>query len=104
MTSVARSFFWWPGQDKEIEELARDCMSCQGINPAPAKAPLHPWVRPTKQWQRIHFDFVGPLAGQFIFVVVDTHSKWPEVFQMPTTIASMTISILQHLFAAYGLP
>ena len=37
-------------------------------------------------------------------VVVDAHSKWPEVIQMPTTSTAKTIEALRSLFASYGLP
>ena len=37
-------------------------------------------------------------------VVVDAHSKWPEVIQMPSTTSSKTIEALRNLFAKYSLP
>ena len=37
-------------------------------------------------------------------LVVDAHSKWPEVFEMSSTTTLKTITILRHLFVAYGLP
>ena len=30
------------------------------------------------------------------------HSKWPEVFAMPSTTTDKTIEVFRHLFAAYG--
>ena len=38
------------------------------------------------------------------FLVVDAHSKWPEVFELRQTTSTQTISVLRHLFARYGLP
>lgn len=38
------------------------------------------------------------------FVVVDAHSKWPEVEIMKTTTAEKTIKVLRNLFARHGLP
>ena len=104
MKSSARSYFWWPGLDKEIENLAKSCLACQSVRHAPATAPLHPWVWPSRPWQRIHVDFAGPFLGKSFLVVVDAHSKWPEVFEMSSTTASKTIATLRHLFSAYGLP
>ena len=104
MKSVARSFIWWPGLDKDIEELSKSCPSCQSIKNTPQPAPLHPWIWPTKPWQRIHIDFAGPFLDRHFLVVVDAHSKWPEVFEMPSTSTAKTIAVLRHLFAAYGLP
>ena len=90
--------------DKEIENLSKSCLACQSVRHAPATAPLHPWVWPSRPWQRIHVDFAGPFLGKSFLVVVDAHSKWPEVFEMSSTTASKTIATLRHLFAAYGLP
>lgn len=104
MKSLARGYLWWPGLDKEIEDLAKSCLPCQSVKQAPAAAPLHPWIWPTKPWQRIHMDFAGPFLGKSFLIVVDAHSKWPEVFEMTSTTSAKTIVALRHLFAAYGLP
>ncbi|XP_037505848.1 uncharacterized protein K02A2.6-like [Rhipicephalus sanguineus] len=37
-------------------------------------------------------------------VVVDAHSKWPEVFPMGTTTSEATISCLHELFCRFGFP
>ena len=42
MKSVARSYMWWPGLDKDLEQLAKSCQSCQAVKGAPSAAPLHP--------------------------------------------------------------
>ena len=104
MKCLARSFLWWPGLDKDIENLVKSCLPCQSEKPSPAAAPLHPWVWPTKPWQRIHVDFAGPFMGSMYLVVVDAHSKWPEVYEMSSTTVAKTITVLRHIFAAYGLP
>ena len=101
MKAVARSYMWWPGMDKELEECAKSCQSCQGIKSAPPVAPLHPWLWPDKPWQRIHLDFAGPFLGRMFLIVVDAHSKWPEVIEMTTTTTSRT---MRKIFAANGLP
>ncbi|CAM4592021.1 unnamed protein product, partial [Lepidochelys olivacea] len=87
-----------------IEEKARDCMLCQSVRNAPQWAPLHPWDWPENLWQRIHMDFAGPLEGSMFLVVVDAHSKWPEVSIMQSTTAESTIQKLRGLFSRFGLP
>ena len=62
MKSVARSYMWWPGLDKEIENLAKSCSACQAVKRAPPVAPLHPWVWPSKPLQRVNLDFAGPFG------------------------------------------
>ena len=103
MKSVARSYLWWPGLDSDIERLAKSCASFQQNKNAPPSAPLHPWTWPSKPWQCIHIDFVGPFLGTSFLVIVDAHSKWPEIFEMTKTSAAKTIATLRHLFATYGL-
>ena len=102
--SVARSYVWWPGIDRDLESLAKSCPKCQSMRSTPAVAPLHPWLWPTQPWDRIHVDFTGPCQGRMLLVVTDAHSKWPEVFEMKSTTTSATIRVLRSLFARYGLP
>ena len=104
MKSLAHSYVWWPGMDLDIEKVAKACDQCQQHKHAPPKAPLHPWTWPAKPWQRIHIDFAGPFQGTSFLVVVDAHSKWPEVFQMASTSTTKTITYLRQLFATHGIP
>ena len=61
--------------------------------------------------------YAGPFLGHTFLVVVDAHSKWLEVFQMPASTSRATIQQLlpastsratiqqlQALFAQFGLP
>ena len=104
MKSVARSYMWWPGLDKELEECARSCVSCQAVKSAPPLASLHPWLWPEKPWQRVHVDFAGPFMGKMFLIAVDAPSKWPEVIEMTSTEAPKTICELWKIFASHGLP
>ena len=104
MKAIARSYVWWPKLDEDIADLTKSCLPCQAVKNAPPVAPLHPWTWPTKPWQRIHVDFAGPFYHQSFLIVVDAHSKWPEVIAMKSTTAVATIQELRRLFAAYGLP
>eukprot|EP00731_Ephydatia_muelleri_P017950 Em0010g1048a len=49
-------------------------------------------------------DVEGPINGKMFILLVDAHSKWPEVFEMPNTTSQKTIEILRQVFSAYGLP
>ncbi len=104
MKARARSYMWWSGLDPDIENQAKACLSCQEQASKPAVAPLHPWVWPNSPWKRIHIDYAGPFLNKMFLVVVDAHSKWPEVIQMSSTTSQNTIEALQALFARYGLP
>ena len=104
MKCLARSYVWWPGLDQDIENVARSCAPCIQIKSNPGPVPLHPWVWPRSPWKRIHVDFAGPLFDKSYLVVVDAHSKWPEVWEMSSTSSLKTIEVLKHLFSMYGLP
>ena len=84
--------------------MAKTCDVCLAVKQSPPTAPLHPWTWPAKPWTRIHVDFAGLFLGKMFFVVVDAHSKWPEVFDMKSTTAQYMIEILRSLFSSHGLP
>ena len=103
MKSLARSYFWYPGLDSEIETLTKKCTGCAHTQNNPATAPLHTWAWPSKPWHRIHVDYCGPFLGHMFLVVVDAYSKWPEVICMQSTTSEKTIEALRHLFSRNGL-
>ncbi|KAH9587985.1 Major facilitator super domain-containing protein 12 [Schistosoma haematobium] len=45
------------------------------------KVEAQPWPETNKSWVRVHLDYAGPINGQyFLVVVVDSYSKWPEIY------------------------
>ncbi|XP_054832322.1 uncharacterized protein K02A2.6-like, partial [Eublepharis macularius] len=103
MKAMARSYVWWPGMDRTIEELVRTCQPCQETRPAPAQAPVHPWESARAPWSRLHIDFAGPFQGQTFLIVVDSYSKWLEVVPVSTMTTAVVIRALRQLFAMHGL-
>ena len=73
----------------------------QATSPA---APLHPWVWPDTPWKRVHVDFAGPFQREMFFIIIDAHSKWPEVITMSSTTSGYTIEALRSVFSRFGLP
>ncbi|XP_021353194.1 uncharacterized protein K02A2.6-like [Mizuhopecten yessoensis] len=104
MKALARSYVWWPGIDEAIENIGKSCAGCQEVKSAPPRAPLHPWEWPSTPWERIHIDFAGPFMDSMFLIVVDAHSKWPEVVPMRTTTAEKTVDVLRNIFARNGVP
>ena len=104
MKSVARNHLWWPGIDREIEEVTRSCEGCQQMKRNPKLTPLHPWEFPGGPWRRIHLDFAGPIEGKMLLVIVDAYSKWPEVVVMEEVTAERTVEELRNTLARWGLP
>ena len=49
-------------------------------------------------------DFAGPFLGSNFLLLIDSHSKWPEIYSVTSTAVSKTIEILRTIFAVYGIP
>ncbi|UYV63828.1 K02A2.6-like, partial [Cordylochernes scorpioides] len=103
MKAVARSHFWWPNLDTQIEFLVNKCRSCQQSQDGPNKGKWQPWKWSTRPWQRIHIDFANK-ENINLLIVVDSHSKWIEAIPMRETTTRKTIEQLRRLFSSYGLP
>lgn len=97
MKGIAQSFVWWPGIDEQLEDVAKTCNGCQQTQKSPPTAPLHVWEWPTKPWQRVHIDYAGPFLDRMYLVVVDAHSKWPEVFCTKTSTSAKTVELFFHI-------
>ena len=63
----------------DIEQMAKGCLGCQSFQKMPAHAPLHPWEWPSKPGQRVHVDYAGHFQGTMFLIVMDAHTKGPEV-------------------------
>ncbi|XP_055584891.1 uncharacterized protein K02A2.6-like [Uranotaenia lowii] len=104
MKSIARSFVYWPGIDQHIIDYIKACQPCASVVRTAEKAPPVPWPATPGPWYRVHIDYAGPLDGEYFLVVVDAHSKWPEIFPTKSITSGATINILRTLFANKGMP
>lgn len=105
MKAIAREHVYWPGINFEIEKIVRQCSECQSAAKNPIKNSLHPWPISSEVFERIHIDFAGPCQdGHTYLLVIDSYSKWPEVFRMSSTSASATVKVLRALVHRLGIP
>lgn len=104
MKALARSYVWWPGLDKNVEDTVKSCTTCQEHRNIPAPAPLHPWDWPDRPWSRIHVDYAGPFMEKMFFVLVDAYSKWMDVYPVSSATSATTIECLRTSFSNHGLP
>jgi len=59
---------------------------------------------PNGPWLTIHADFFGPLpSNDYLLVVIDRYSRYPEVEVIHSTKASAVIPKLDKIFAAHGI-
>ena len=104
MKSLARSYVWWPGVDKDLEQRVKSCDVCQQSQKSPPVISLHPWSWPSKPWTRVHIDYAGPFMGRMFLLVIDAHTKWLEVHPTSVTTSTATITLLRRSFATFRLP
>jgi hypothetical protein len=100
--ALARSYIWWPQLNEDIEELIGSCTKCLENRHMPPKT-THDWITPTRPWSRIHIDFAGPFYNKYFFIMVDSYSKWPEVFMVKNMNSSTVIQLLRTTFCTHGL-
>ena len=89
MKGLARSYYWWPSLDVDIEAIVRECSGCQAVRNH-SSCTYDAWPEAKISWQRLHVDFAGPFLGQMFLIIVDAHSKWIEVIPMLTVTSKRT--------------
>lgn len=104
MKRLARSLYWYPGLDKDIEKLVNNCSTCIQCWTMPAAQVPSKWPETHQRWSRLHLDFAGPLEGYMVLVLVDSETKWIEAIPLKTASAETTIGVLRELFARFGVP
>ncbi len=104
MKALARSFVWWPGIDRQLEELTRNCPVCRETCKEPAETKDGAWPTPPPPLHRLHIDYAWPVHGHYLMVIVDSTSRWSEIYTTKSTTSQATIALLQPLFAIFGLP
>ncbi|XP_028408174.1 uncharacterized protein K02A2.6-like [Dendronephthya gigantea] len=104
---LLRSKVWWPGIDNQVERLVKQCLPCQAaVHQSPkCQPPLNMTKLPPHPWHTVHADFCGPFPnGDKLLVVIDAHSRYPEVEIMQSTTTTAVITRLQRIFSRHGYP
>ncbi|XP_018329630.1 uncharacterized protein K02A2.6-like [Agrilus planipennis] len=104
MKGLARSYCWWYGINKDIENLVSSCSNCQSQLTNPSKVEPHIWEPAVAPFERVHIDHAGPYMGHTFFLLIDAYSKWPEVHIVKNMLAETTILVCKKIFSVYGSP
>eukprot|EP00794_Sanderia_malayensis_P005113 gene5112-biopygen4171 len=103
--ALLREKTWFPGIDELAQQTLQSCLACQAVGNQPPPEPLHLQDMPKGPWEKIHIDFYGPLpSGDYLLVVIDRYSRFPEVEIVQSTKASVVIPKLDKIFSVHGLP
>ena len=105
MQNRLRAKVWWPKMDAATEKLCRSCHRCQVVGEHCGPEPMQRVERPTRPWQDIAVDLIGPLpTGESLLVVVDYYSHFYEVGILNLITVDKVIDFLGPMFTRYGYP
>ncbi|XP_028411670.1 uncharacterized protein K02A2.6-like [Dendronephthya gigantea] len=104
--ALLREKIWFPGMDSKIKTFIENCAACQTVGPCSPPEPMSITPTATEPWQSLALDFYGPIphSGQYLLVVTDTYSKFPEVEIVKSTSAKACIPKLDRIFGTHGIP
>lgn len=106
-----RQKYWFPKMLQEIKDYVSSCDSCQRskTDRKQRPPPLHP-LPVEDTMSRVHIDILGPLpktkqGHQYILLIIDSFSKWPEAFPLVSQSAQEIASVLYNEYICrYGAP
>ena len=104
--------YWWPRIQQDVREYVEGCDTCQRTKPrrTPAATPLHPFDPPSRPWEVITTDLIGPLPESqgynAILVIVDWLSKAIklEATHLELTAEGFARILRDRVFRDHGLP
>ncbi len=105
---LIREKVWFPGIDKQVDTMIAGCLPgclpCQAVVPIYTQEPLCMSELPALR-EKVGVDFCGPFpCGDYLLVVTDEYSRYPEV-EIPWSLsARATIPKLDKIFSTQGIP
>lgn len=62
------------------------------------------WPKAEAPWTRVHADFAGPIEGNYLLILVDAYSGYPEVHLTRDMLSATVVSRLRRTFSQLGVP
>ncbi|RWR98418.1 hypothetical protein B4U79_06029, partial [Dinothrombium tinctorium] len=100
-----RTKVWWPNIEKDVEKLISVCLPCQASYNKQQAVSITPTLLPNGPWEELAIDICGPMpSGDYILVLVDYFSRWPETKITKSITTSTVINWLEEIFTRFGYP
>ena len=99
----------WHGINKQVGAWAKACIACQTYKVhRHVKSPLGIFKVPSRRFDHINIDLVGPLPPYqgytYLFTIVDRFTRWPEAIPLSATSASTCApALVSHWISRLGL-
>ena len=92
-------FYWWSTMSGDIAKFCATCGTCQAIKPITQQPAglLHPLPIPSRPWESIGMDFIGPLPPSpegynFIWVVIDRLTSMIHLVALKTSATATEVA------------
>ena len=97
---------WFPNLNKKVREVIDRCNACQATGQQNPPEPMRITPTPDTPWHTVAIDFKGsvPNTSEYLLVVTDVYSKYPEVEVVRSTEGKTVIPQLNKIFARHGNP
>ena len=100
---LARDAVYWPGINKDIENIVKTCQACQENQDQQHKEPLEPHEVPPTPWTKLAADLFH-LDGTDFLLITDYHSKFPVLRKMHNTTSTSVTTVMKEAFSMFGVP
>ena len=98
----ARDVIYWPGMNKQIEEVTSKCPACLERRDKQQKEPLQPHTVPELPWNKVGVDLFEHNGSSYI-VFVDYFSNFIEFAALSNTRTTSVIREMKKMIARYGI-
>jgi transposase InsO family protein len=103
--AMIRKKYWFPAMNQRIENIVRDCFSCQISTNTHHTEPAKMTELPERPWDIVEMDFCGTFPnGEYALVMTDQYSRYPEVEFVRSTSNRPVQKKLKKIFSTYGVP
>jgi transposase InsO family protein len=97
--------------DRDVEDMVRECYPCSRSDKSGKviKVPVQKVECPITPWTKLAVVIFGLFANaprnrRFLIVLIDYHSRWPEVKGVEEVSSNVVIRFLSDTFARFGMP
>ena len=102
LTTKITDKFNWRNLHGDLLDYVKRCRKCALRKRAPHyKALVGSWVAPTRPWEVVQCDFIGPLktakdGSKYIMTFIDLLTGWPEAFCTKDSTAKMAAKVFLY--------
>ena len=100
-----RHICWFPGMNKEVDRLVKDCLACECTNDNTNREPVIPSKLPVKEWHQISIDWTSRTPSNDYLLVLYCDTSREIVAKLSRNMTSQSaIRICKEVFVKYGFP